>query len=94
METVLFVNVSVGEWAPEGMTRDALPQWFHRANWAGGALACLAIGAFPLLRWGYSIPALIWGFVWITLGLGAANNARLGLNSISPRWRFWAQRKQ
>lgn len=65
-----------------------LPGWFHRANWSGGALACLGIGLYPLLAWGYTVPAALWAFFWIVMGVGAANNARLGLNSIHVPARF------
>ena len=76
------------------MRMKSFPRWFHRANWAGGALGCLLIGLYPLLRWGYSSPALFWGLLWIVLGLGAANNARLGVDSIGRRGRFKSLRKR
>ncbi|MEE3329132.1 MAG: hypothetical protein VX252_17490 [Myxococcota bacterium] len=65
-----------------------LPAWFHRGNWAGGALACWAIGAYPLWHWGWNIPTGLWALFWLIMGAGAANNARLGLNSIHVPARF------
>jgi hypothetical protein len=67
---------------------DRLPGWFHRANWAGGALACLGIGLYPVLAWGTSIPALLWAGFWIVMGAGAARNAWRGINSIHIPARF------
>jgi len=69
-----------------------LPTWFHRLNWAGGALACLAIGLYPALASGYSLSRALWLFFWLLMGLGAANNARLGINSIHIPARFRKQR--
>ena len=69
-----------------------LPSWFHRANWAGGALACLAIGIYPLWPWGFGISTGAWALFWLLMGLGAANNARLGLNSIHVPRRFRKRR--
>ena len=65
-----------------------LPRWFHKANWGGGALACLGLGLYPLAAWGYSISAALWALFWIVMGAGAANNARLGVNSIHLPARF------
>ena len=65
-----------------------LPTWFHRANWAGGALACLPIGLYPPIAWGYSAPSLVWAVFWLVMAAGAANNARLGRNSIHVPARF------
>ncbi|MAV55775.1 MAG: hypothetical protein CMJ28_07455 [Phycisphaerae bacterium] len=65
-----------------------LPTWFHRANWAGGALACFAIGAYPLWQWGGGWGTGLWALFWVFMGAGAANNARLGLNSIHIPARF------
>ncbi|HIL80954.1 MAG TPA: hypothetical protein EYG54_06810 [Myxococcales bacterium] len=65
-----------------------LPTWFHRCNWAGGALACLGIGIYPGLAWEASIPALVWAVVWLVLGAGAARNAWRGINSIHVPARF------
>lgn len=71
------------------MKRDSLPTWFHRVNWAGGAIACVGIAIFPALRWWPpSHFALAWLLVWFFLGLGAANNARLGVDSIARKGRF------
>ena len=61
---------------------DRLPSWFHSAIWGGGALACMGIALYPLLAWGYTIPVALWALFWVVMGVGAANNARLGLNSI------------
>lgn len=69
-----------------------LPSWFHRANWAGGALACFAIGIYPLWPWTFGIATGAWAFFWFLMGLGAANNARLGLNSIHVPSRFRRKR--
>ena len=71
---------------------DRLPGWFHRANWGGGALACFGIGLYPLLSWGYTLPVALWALFWVVMGAGAANNARLGINSINVPARF--QRKR
>ena len=68
------------------------PRWFHRANWAGGALACLGIGLYPLLAFEITIPVSLWAIFWVFLGAGAANNARLGLNSIHVPARFRKKR--
>ncbi|MCP4239351.1 MAG: hypothetical protein GY772_02210 [bacterium] len=65
-----------------------LPGWFHRANWGGGALACLGIGLYPLLARGYTMTAVLWALFWVVMGVGAANNARLGRNSIHVPARF------
>ena len=65
-----------------------LPTWFHRANWAGGALACFAIGAYPIWQWGGSLGSGSWCLLWVFLGAGAANNARRGVNSIHIPSRF------
>ena len=70
------------------MKRESVPRWFHRANWAGGALACCALALAPLWWWGPSFGAWIWGAVWLVLGAGAANNARLGVDSLNSRARF------
>lgn len=59
-----------------------LPAWFHRANWAGGAIACFAIGAYPLWRWEFGTLVGLWALFWLIMGAGAANNSRLGLNSV------------
>ena len=67
---------------------DRLPRWFHRANWGGGAIACLGIGVYPLVEWGGNLPAALWALFWFAMGVGAANNARLGLNSIHIPARF------
>ena len=73
---------------------DRLPLWFHRANWGGGALACLGIGIYPLVGWGCSIPAALWALFWVVMGVGAANNARLGINSIHIPARFRKNRRR
>ena len=65
-----------------------LPRWFHRLNWGGGAVACLGIGLYPLLAWENSIPVALWALFWLVMGLGAANNARLGIDSIHVPARF------
>lgn len=65
-----------------------LPTWFHRANWAGGAIACFVIGAYPLWQWGWNVAAGLWALFWLVMGSGAANNARLGLDSIHVPARF------
>ena len=65
-----------------------LPRWFHRANWAGGALACLGIGLYPVLARESSIPVALWALFWVVMGAGAANNARRGLNSTHVPARF------
>ena len=62
--------------------------WFHRANWGGGALACLGIGLYPVLAWETSIPIALWALFWLVMGAGAANNARRGINSIQVPARF------
>jgi len=62
--------------------------WFHRANWAGGALACLGIGLYPLLAWEISIPIVLWSLFWFVMGAGAANNAWRGVNSTQVPARF------
>jgi hypothetical protein len=67
---------------------DRLPRWFHRANWGGGALVCLGIGLYPLVAWSYSIPDALWALFWVVMGAGAANNARLAVNSIHVPARF------
>jgi hypothetical protein len=72
---------------------ERLPTWFHRANWAGGALACLGIGLYPVLAWKTSIPALLWAGFWIVMGAGAARNAWLGVNSIHVPARFRRKRR-
>ena len=71
-----------------------LPTWFHRANWGGGALACLVIGLYPLLAWEYSLPVALWALFWVVMAAGAANNARLGLNSIHIPARFRKRRRR
>jgi len=76
------------------MRLQSLPTWFHRANWAGGALGCLLIGIYPLLRWGESIPGLLWAVLWVGLGLGAAKNARQGVDSSGLLGRFRGFRKR
>jgi hypothetical protein len=70
----------------------SLPPWFHRANWAGGALACLAIGLYPVLAWQMAIPTLAWALFWIVMGAGAARNAWRGINSIHVPARFRRKR--
>ena len=70
-----------------------LPGWFHRLNWGGGALACLVIGLYPVLAWEYSLLGVIWALFWIIMGAGAANNARLGVNSIHVPARFRKKRQ-
>jgi len=65
-----------------------LPTWFHRGNWAGGALACWAIGLFPGLTSGGSVFSLAWGAFWLVMGGGAARNAWRGVNSIHVPARF------
>ena len=72
---------------------ERFPRWFHRANWAGGALACLGIGIYPLLEWGVHVPAALWALFWLVMGAGAANNARLGINSIHVPARFRKSRR-
>ena len=72
---------------------ERLPTWFHRANWAGGALACLGIGLYPVLAWETSILALLWAGFWIVMGAGAARNAWLGVNSIYVPARFRRKRR-
>ena len=67
---------------------DRLPRWLHRANWGGGALVCLGIGLYPLVAWSYSIPVALWALFWVVMGAGAANNARLAVNSIHVPARF------
>jgi len=69
------------------------PRWFHRANWGGGALACLGIGIYPLIEWGPNLPTALWALFWFLMGLGAANNARLGVNSIHIPARFRKSRR-
>ncbi|MDG2334738.1 MAG: hypothetical protein P8Q97_10980 [Myxococcota bacterium] len=69
-----------------------LPSWFHRLNWAGGALACSAIGLCPGLASGHSPGWVLWGLFWLAMALGAANNARLGINSIHIPARFRKKR--
>ena len=61
---------------------DRLPKWFHRANWAGGALACFGIGAFPLIGQETNWAIALWAFFWAAMGLGAARNAKIGKKSI------------
>ena len=69
--------------------RAGLPTWFHRANWGGGAIACLLIGLYPLVDWGYSNSRLLWALFWIVMGAVAANNARLGVDSLKISRKFW-----
>ena len=76
------------------MKRRVLPGWFHRANWAGGALGCLVIGIYPFSRWGDSIPTLLWMLLWLLLGLGAANNARRGVDSLGSLERLRRARRR
>ncbi len=73
---------------------ERLPRWFHQANWAGGALACLGIGLYPVLAWESSIPVALWALFWVVMGAGAANNARRGLNSIHVPARFRKKRRR
>ena len=72
---------------------DRLPRWFHRANWGGGALACLGIGIYPLFEWGGNLPAGLWALFWLVMGIGAPHNARLGVNSIHVPARFRKSRR-
>ena len=67
---------------------EKLPTWFHRANWGGGALACLGIGLYPVAAWDNSIPAALWGLFWLVMGAGAAKNAWRGVNSIHVPARY------
>jgi len=69
-----------------------LPGWFHRANWAGGALACLGIGLYPVLAWQASVLSLLWALFWIVMGAGAARNAWRGINSLHVPARFRGKR--
>jgi hypothetical protein len=77
------------------MSRVSLPPWFHRANWAGGAIACLFFALAPLF-YGFGGPlAYLWAVAWGLLGVGAANNARLGVDSLRyrDRLRGWKRRE-
>jgi len=76
------------------MKRRVLPLWFHRTNWAGGALGCLVIGIYPFIRWGDSMLALLWMLLWLLLGLGAANNARRGVDSLGSLERLRRARRR
>ena len=77
----------------EGEYGERLPVWFHRVNWGGGALACLGIGLYPPLAWGGTTLWWVWALFWGVMGVGAANNARLGLNSIHVPARFRKKRR-
>jgi len=77
------------------MSRFSLPAWFHRANWAGGAMVCLLFALAPLADRFDGPLAYLWAAVWVLLGLGAANNARLGVDSLRYRARLrgWKKRE-
>ena len=72
---------------------ERLPRWFHRANWGGGALACIGIGLYPWIAWGSGGLTGLWALFWCVMGAGAANNARLGINSIHIPARFRKKRR-
>lgn len=67
---------------------ERLPRWFHRANWAGGALGCLGIGLYPVLAWEISVLVGLWALFWLVMGAGAAHNAWRGVNSTQIPARF------
>ena len=73
---------------------ERLPRWFHRTNWGGGAVACLAIALYPPWAWGVGVFTALWALFWVVMGAGAANNARLGINSIHVPARFRKKRSR
>ena len=94
LEVALYLGADQSGKELDGMKTRVFPGWFHRANWAGGALGCLLIGIYPFVRWGDSTPALLWMVLWILLGLGAANNARRGVDSLGSLRRLRRVRRR